>query len=142
MSIDIQVTFDAANPVELASFWATALGYIFQPPPPGHDSWESALAEAGVPPEEWGDHTALIDPDGNGPRIFFQKVPEPKVAKNRVHLDVNAGGRGPEDERRRKVEEHVARLLEAGGSFVERFDDPKGYWVVMTDPEGNELCVQ
>jgi hypothetical protein len=75
--------------------------------------------------------------------VLFQKVPERKSVKNRVHLDVNAGAgiRDPE-ERHRAVEHRVLELLDAGASFVDRFDDPTGYWVVMTDPEGNEFCVQ
>lgn len=138
--MSIQITFDAANPQALAGFWALALGYIFQPPPPGHESWETVLADSGIPEEEWGDFTALVDPQDFGPRIFFQRVPEPKVAKNRVHLDINVAD--GEEGRRERVEEHVARLMDAGAGFVARFDDPKGYWVVLTDPEGNEFCVQ
>ena len=139
-----QVTFDANDPHLLAEFWCRALGYIIQPPPPGFDSWDDWATAEGIPEENWNDARAIVDPDGNGPRIFFQKVPEGKTAKNRVHLDVAASG-GPDasrDERVQAVEAHADALMEAGASFFERFDQPREYWVVLKDPEGNEFCVQ
>ena len=90
--IAVQVTFDCANPSWLAEFWATALGYVIQPPPTGFDSWEAWLEAQHIPRELWDSMSAAIDPDGRGPRLLFQKVPEGKTAKNRVHLDVNVGG--------------------------------------------------
>jgi hypothetical protein len=91
-----------------------------------------------------GQVSAIVDPDGNGPRLLFQRVPEPKTAKNRMHLDVNAGGgRGtPDDERRSRVDAKVAQLAAAGGTVVRDVDEDGERWVVMQDPEGNELCVQ
>jgi hypothetical protein len=78
--------------------------------------------------------------------VFIQRVPEPKSAKNRMHLDVNVGGgHGVAlDEKKRRVHEKVGRLVAAGGTEVEVFDLPdRGeYWIVMQDPEGNEFCVQ
>ena len=144
MSARIQVVFDCADPDRLARFWAGALGYVVQPPPEGYDSWEAFLAEIGVPESEWGSRSAIVDPEGTGPRIFFQQVPEPKTVKNRVHLDVSAsGGPGtPEAERRTRVAEAVGRLLEAGASVQREFNEPGEHWVVMQDPEGNEFCVQ
>ena len=144
MSHSFQVTFDATDPDGLASFWAIALGYIPQPPPEGFATWDAFAIEAGIPEEEWGNLRALVDPDGTGPRLLFQKVPEGKTAKNRVHLDVNADA-GHHVERAARVdavERHVAQLLDAGASFLERFDREHEYWVVMQDPEGNEFCVQ
>jgi len=144
MSQGVQVTFDASDPVTLAEFWVLVLDYVIQPPPEGYDSWDDWARAMEIPEEKWDDARAIVDPDGAGPRVFFQRVPEGKTAKNRVHLDVNAGG-GHHVERQNKVEAveaHVARLLDAGGVFIERFDREHEYWVVMQDPEGNEFCVQ
>jgi hypothetical protein len=144
MATSIQVVFDCADPGALAAFWATALGYEIQPPPEGFDSWEGALTAWGIPADRWNDRSAITDPDGVGPRIFFQRVPEPKTVKNRVHLDVNASG-GPsvdEAERRTRVAEEVDRLEGAGATVFREVDEDGDHWVVMQDPEGNEFCVQ
>jgi hypothetical protein len=95
--------------------------------------------EDGIPPEHRNDMAAVVDPGGTGPRLLFQKVPEGKTAKNRMHLDVNVG---TADHDRYRVDEHVARLTEAGGSVVAERAERGERWVVMTDPEGNEFCVQ
>lgn len=144
MSHGVQVTFDAVDPERLVAFWEKALGYVLQPPPEGFDSWDDWARAMEIPEENWNDARALVDPAGAGPRILFQRVPEGKIAKNRVHLDVSAGG-GNEVERPARtaaVEAHVEMLLEAGASFLARFDREREYWVVMQDPEGNEFCVQ
>ncbi|MEU3649132.1 VOC family protein [Lentzea sp. NPDC034063] len=130
MAIGIQVTMDAADPGKLAAFWADALGYVLQPPPPGFESWEDFAVKNKIPFESVNDYSAIIDPEGKGPRFFFQRVPEGKTAKNRLHLDVNAGL------------EAVDRLVSLGATRVREFNDNKGHWVVMLDPEGNEFCVQ
>ena len=75
MSREFQVTFDAADPAALAAFWAEVLGYQVQEPPPGFDSWDAALEAWGVPPERRNDASAVVDPDGAGPRVFIQRVP-------------------------------------------------------------------
>jgi Glyoxalase-like domain len=139
MAIPLQVTFDAADPVALSGFLATALGYVEQPPPEGMASWDEWARRAGIPEDEWDDSAAIVDPDGVRPRLLFQKVPEAKTAKNRVHLDVNAGA---PDHDRGRVEAHVEKLVTAGGSVQRRAEEHGEYWVVMTDPEGNEFCVQ
>jgi len=87
MATNIQVVFDCADPARLAEFWAVALGYAPQPPPTGFASWQEWLTAQGVPESEWNSANAVIDRDGKGPRIYFQRVPESKVVKNRVHLD-------------------------------------------------------
>ncbi len=87
---EIQVTIDCADPGALAPFWAEALGYRVQEPPGDFDSWDEALVAMGVPEERRNDASAVVDPDGAAPRLFFQRVPEGKQAKNRVHLDVRA----------------------------------------------------
>lgn len=133
----IQITFDAADPSALAEFWALALGYVPQPPPSGFDSWE-AFAEANDMPGAVGDYGSVVDPEGVGPRLFFQKVPEPKTAKNRVHLDVHASGSESDPELR---EAHIAKLVEAGATRGAEYSEFGASWVVMADPEGNEFCV-
>jgi hypothetical protein len=144
MATPIQIVFDANDPARLAEFWELALGYVMQPPPEGFESWDDWATATGIPEENWNDARALVDPDGTGPRIFFQRVPEGKVAKNRVHLDVNAGGGHgtPADERRRRVDSEVERLIDAGASVIGPMEQRGEYWVVLRDPEGNEFCVQ
>jgi len=137
-----QVTMDASEPARLAEFWAAALGYVLQPPPPGFGSWEELLEANGVPREQWGAASAIVDPDGVGPRFFFQRVPEPKAAKNRVHIDLQTGGGPgvPLDEQRRTVQKEVGRLVGLGATEVSEHSALGVYWVVMRDPEGNEFC--
>ena len=143
MPLRFQVTFDCADPDRLARFWALALGYKLQDPPSGFATWPDFLTSIGVPESDWSSRSAIVDPDGAGSRIFFQRVPEPKASKNRVHLDVNVADHGVQgDERRRLVGEHVARLVEAGATRVGEMSELGEYWVVLQDPEGNELCVQ
>ena len=144
MSKTFQVTFDAEDPASLAAFWARALGYVLQPPPKGFSSWDDFAEEQGIPKEKRNDLAAIVDPLGNGPRVLFQRVPEDKVAKNRVHLDINASGPDVDEPgtRHRRVEEHVATLVKAGATQLETFDRSGEFWIVMQDPEGNEFCVQ
>jgi hypothetical protein len=145
MATKVQIVFDCADPDAQARFWAEALHYVLQPPPPGFDSWDAWADSMGIPPEARNDFSAALDPDGVGPRLFFQRVPEGKVAKNRVHLDINAGGGRdvPDDERRRRVDAEVVRLKALGATDARGAMDRHGeYWVRMNDPEGNEFCVQ
>jgi hypothetical protein len=140
MYTKIQVVFDAAEPEKLAQFWELALGYVVEPPPEGFVSWEEFARSAGIPEEEYA--AALIDPAGEGPRLYFQRVPEAKTAKNRVHLDVRVAG--PEvvgEERKRLVSEKVERLAQAGASIAWVSDIFGGNSITMRDPEGNEFCV-
>jgi hypothetical protein len=144
MSREIQVTFDSADPAALAAFWAEVLGYQVQEPPPGFDSWDAALKAWGVPPERRNDASALVDPDGRGPRIFIQKVPEGKTAKNRVHLDVRAAPGLEGDDRMASLEAECERLVALGATRQQRFEPnpPMAFGtIVMTDPEGNEFCL-
>jgi hypothetical protein len=142
MYTKIQVVFDAAEPEKLAEFWELALGYVPEPPPEGFASWEEFGHDAGIPEPEMDAQASRIDPAGQGPRLYFQRVPEGKAAKNRVHLDVRVAG--PEvrgEERKRLVSEHVERLVRAGASIAWRTDDVRGNAIVMRDPEDNEFCV-
>jgi Glyoxalase-like domain len=137
-----QVVFDAAEPKRLGEFWKLALGYTDDSYPPQFASLEEFFRAIGIPEEQWGDQWALVDPEGTGPRLYIQRVPEGKTAKNRVHLDVRVAG--PDvtgEERAALVAAHVARLEAAGGSVLRRTDDPRGRYTVMQDPEGNEFCV-
>jgi Glyoxalase-like domain len=143
MATGVQVVFDCADPDRLARFWAQALGYKLQDPPQGHQSWEDWLRDQGIPQERWNDANAVVDPDGRGPRIFFQQVPEAKTTKNRVHLDLNVTGgpAAPLEERRGQVDAEVERLLGLGASRLRVVEEQGGYWAVLQDPEGDEFCV-
>src|SRR5690348_7323560 len=122
MSLEFQVTFDAGDPGALASFWAEALGYQFQPPPPGFGDWDSALEAWGVPEDQRNSRSALLDPTGKGPRLFFQRVPEGKTAKNRVHLDLRAAPGLEGDERMVALEARAEQLVALGAERVRRFE--------------------
>jgi Glyoxalase-like domain len=144
MYTKIQVTFDAVEPEKLAEFWGLALGYVVEPPPEGFESWEDFARSAGIPEGGRGDVSSRIDPAGEGPRLYFQRVPDKKSAgvKNRVHLDIGVAGRHVRGEhRKRLVSEHVERLVQAGASLAWRTDDVRGSSVTLYDPEGNEFCV-
>jgi Glyoxalase-like domain len=138
------LTFDCADPAALAAFWRLALEYVDGPPPAGFASWPEYLAAVGVPEQEWDDGAFIVDPEGIGPPISFLKVPEPKAAKNRVHLDVQAGGGRGEPWRVRwpRVTAAVERLAAAGATVIaDVAQDGTPDHVVMADPEGNEFCV-
>jgi hypothetical protein len=144
MATTMQITIDCADPARLSEFWARALGYAIDPPPQGFESWPQALAARGIPESRWNMASAASDPDGVGPRLFFQQVPEPKVAKNRLHLDLRAGGPldRPREERLAAIAAEAERLTAAGATIVEPHDGEWGeHWIVMLDPEGNEFCV-
>ena len=138
----VQVTFDCADPRALSLFWNDVLGYEFPPPPPGFESWD-AFSET-LPPEHRNSASASEDPRGDGPRLFFQRVPEGKAAKNRVHLDVRAAPGLQGDERMAALEAVCDRLVTLGATRVGRHEPepPMGAGhIVMQDPEGNEFCL-
>ena len=145
MATHVQVVFDCADPARLAAFWIEALHYLVPAPPSGYTTWDEWAAAQGIPEANWNDARAIEDPDRIGPRVFFQRVPEGKVAKNRMHLDLHVGG-GPAvplEERRVRVNAEVARLKALGASDERGPMDQRGeYWVRMNAPEGNEFCVQ
>jgi catechol 2,3-dioxygenase-like lactoylglutathione lyase family enzyme len=143
MAREIQVTFDCGDPNALATFWAEVLGYTFQPPPPGFDTWDQALDAWGVPADQRNSRSALVDPDGHGPRVFLQRVPEGKTAKNRVHLDVRAAPGLEGEARMTALEAECDRLVGLGAERVKRYEAEQagsGH-IVMLDPEGNEFCL-
>jgi Glyoxalase-like domain len=105
-------------------------------------SWEEFARSAGIPEEEFGEVSSRIDPAGEGPLLYFQRVPEGKTAKNRVHLDIRVAGREVRgEERKRLVSEKVERLVQAGASIAWANETIRGDSIVMRDPEGNEFCV-
>lgn len=114
MTLDLDgLGFDCADTLRVAAFWAAAVGFELDP---------DADAEGAY----------LRDPSGKTGGIFFQRVPEPKVAKNRVHLDLRPSV---------SMAEEVERLVRLGATVLGRVDVEGSFWTVMTDPEGNELCV-
>jgi hypothetical protein len=148
MTLRWKVVIDARDAAAIADFWAAALGYTVEDPSPLVDRLLAAgqLDQAAVR-EHAGRRTfrglaAIRHPDdpydevsgiGQGRRLLFQDVPEPKTTKNRLHLDVHAEPGG--------LDALVARLEELGATRVREFDNgPAGHWWVMTDPEGNEFC--
>lgn len=152
MSRHVQVTFDAHNPRALSAFWREVLDYV-HPAPPGVElpegadpfaAWDEFLERAGVPEDQRNSSSAVEDPDGQGPRLFFQQVPEDKTAKNRVHLDVRAAPGLQGAERMAALEAECQRLIALGANQVRRFEpEPplSAGFIVMTDPEGNEFCL-
>lgn len=118
------IVFDCAHPASTARFWAAALdGYAVAP----YDDAELArLRSLGIFSTE-DDPTVLVEAADAGPRLFFQRVPEAKTVKNRVHLDLLAAD--PETE--------IQRLTALGASVQTRYTDH----ILMADPEGNEFCL-
>ena len=139
MATTVQVTFDCEDPHRLARFWAAALGYEKE----NHTALVRELLDAGtLAPEDtvdvdggaqFADVSSCRDPDGSGPRLFFQKVPEGKAVKNRVHLDLHVG--------RERIEEEAARLEGIGARRLWFSDDRGGSCWTMADVEDNEFCV-
>lgn len=144
MATTVQVTFDAHDPERLGTFWALALGYVPDDPPGGFATWEELLDHYNVPADRRNDAYALHDPDGAGPRIFFQRVPESKTAKNRVHLDLRAAEGLTGEDRMAALESRCTELVAAGATRIRRHE-PDGMtsngFIVMADPEGNEFCL-
>ena len=152
MSRLIQLTYDAHDPLRLGMFWRAALDYAVDPPPGGEigdpeetvAAWMDFLSAAGVPEERHNSAFALVDPEGTGPRIFIQQVPEDKVAKNRLHIDVRAAPGLQGDARMEALERECARLVGLGATRLQRHEPDGGMnagHIVMADPEGNEFCL-
>ena len=96
-----------------------------------------------MPEDEWNSASAIVDPEGKGPRIYFQQMDTPKLGKNRLHIDINASGglRAPLDQGKGQVNKEVERLLSIGAKKDHELEEDE-YCVIMLDPEGNEFCVQ
>ncbi|WP_405750672.1 hypothetical protein OHA19_16825 [Streptomyces sp. NBC_00012] len=149
MTLDWKVVIDSADPHAQAAFWGEALGYLVE----DHSVLIERLLGFGAVPEDvtliahdrraWRDLAGVRHPDdpydkdsgaGLGRRLLFQRVPEAKTVKNRLHLDVHAG---PE----RRVAE-VERLVGLGARVLREVAEQGGTWTTLADPEGNEFCVQ
>ncbi|MFP3988590.1 VOC family protein [Streptomyces sp. E11-3] len=148
MILQWKLVIDSTDPHAQADFWAAALGYEVEDNSP---QIEQLLGLGVVQPEitvqhhgrhAWRDAAAVRHPEepfdkhsgaGLGRRLLFNRVPEAKSGKNRLHIDLHVGA-----ERR---ESEVLRLQGLGARMVREVKDPGGEWVVMADPEGNEFCV-
>jgi len=143
-----KLVVDCADPQSQADFWAAALHYEVE----DNNALIERLLELGAVPREavvefharlaFRDLVAVRHPDdpydpdsgtGRGRRLLFQRVPEAKTVKNRLHLDLHPGPGRRDDE--------VERLRALGASVLREVKEPSGEWTVMTDPEGNEFCV-
>lgn len=137
----VQVTFDCAEPERVGRFWCEVLGYVVPPPPDGFATWDEF--DRSLPAEARGAAFACVDPSGVGPRLYFQRVPEGKVVKNRVHLDVRVGTGLVGEERLSTLEAECSRLVALGAKRVRLLpaDDDNESCIVMQDVEGNEFCL-
>ena len=134
MSYAFQVVVDCREPHVLADWWADALCWAVEPQ---DEQFIRRMISEGFATEAdttthggrlvWKDAAAISHPDGLGaaPRVLFQRVPEPKTVKNRMHLDVTGD---------------QAELLSLGATLV-RARDEDIEWDILADPEGNEFCV-
>jgi Glyoxalase-like domain len=139
MATTVQVTFDCRDPHAMAHFWAAVLGYEKE----DHRQFVAGLLGKGAISAEDtvevdGGHqfagvSACRDPEGKGPRLYFQRVAEGKTLKNRVHLDLHVG---PE-----RYEAEASRLEGLGARRLWFSDDRGAACRTMADIEGNEFCV-
>jgi hypothetical protein len=147
MAVTFDLTLDCADARLLAAFWKTALGYVDEPPPAPFATRAEWLAQFdpledgsgnGSEDDPADDGAWLCDPAGVGPRLSILKVPEPKTAKNRLHIDLRVPGYGSPGERWARIRAEAERLVGAGGRIL---TEVEGHHIVMADPEGNEYCV-
>ena len=142
-----QLVVDCADPDREARFWADALHYELQSPPEGWASWSDYWRSVGVPEDELEDgHDCIVPAAGEvGPRLWFQKVPEAKSVKNRLHIDISvSGGRSfPIQVRKQRVDAEAERLVGLGATLVRTLFESgvDHYAVAMLDPEGNEFDI-
>jgi len=146
MAVRYQLVIDCADPELMVRFWAAALGYEVEPPPPGFATWDDWRRDIGLPESYLGTGAdSIIDPAGGGPRIWFHALPDTKTVKNRLHLDIHAsGGRDlPLEARRQRVDAEARRLCEIGATqtVVMATEGVDHYAVGMRDPEGNEFDI-
>jgi glyoxalase superfamily protein len=145
-----QIVVYASDPHRLARFWAEAMGYVRE----NNEPLISAVLAAGGAQESdtavidgrryWAEAVAIGHPDDpvdertgviHGRRILFELQPTQKTDENRVHLDLNVG--------RERIDEETKRLVGLGATLLyERRDPPRGYFNRLSDPEGNEFCIQ
>lgn len=153
MAITFQLTIDCHDPAALVDFWALALGYVPEPPPAGFATWNAWYRSAGVGEDELlPDDDAvdrIIDPDGTGPRIWFQLTSAADDRQNRIHLDLDIaftpdGSRLPYAERLAPVRAKADQLTAAGGTVRLVVEEPEHehFHITMADPEGNVFCLR
>ena len=113
MTAKLGLVLDCADPERLAVFWSAAIGY-------------TTLGGA-------GSYVMLVDEAGQQPKLLLQKVNEPKVGKNRMHLDIET----PD------IEAEATRLVALGATRVSdtTMSEHGTTWILMADPEANEFCV-
>jgi predicted enzyme related to lactoylglutathione lyase len=107
------IVIDTVDPARIAPFWCALLG----------------VRERGW----FGENYLMLTADGGAPPVAFQRVPEAKAVKNRLHVDLAVD----------ELDDAFARIVALGGSAVsDILEMPGGYrWRVMADPEGNEFCI-
>lgn len=137
----VQITFDCKEPRKVAEFWKAVLGYVDPPTPPGFDTWTEF--HDSQPEEDMDSWWACQDPQGIGPRLYFQCVPESKTVKNRVHLDVRVATGLSGEDRLTVLETEGSRLEKLGAKRLRLLpaDDENESCLVMQDIEGNEFCL-
>jgi len=144
MALSVQITFACDDPGRLAEFWSQALGYVLQPPPPGFDTWDDFADSVGIPEMKRNDISAVVDPDGVGPRLLFERWDAGPPSK-RVHVDVNllVGEEFSDEDREARLAEERERLEGLGAKFHRIATGMAGEtWMEMFDPEDNWFCVQ
>jgi len=146
VALAVQIVIDCAQPHPLADWWAETLGWVVEPQ---DESFIGSMIDKGLATEAdtivhkgsmvWATATA-VRPDGDAapgqPRILFQQVPEPKIAKNRVHLDLRHDRDSDFD-----LAQFKQSLLDRGATEVGGGQQGPHQWVTLADPEGNEFCV-
>lgn len=133
-----QIAIDCADPHSLVKFWAAVTGYEVE----DHSAGVAQMIEAGYASRDdaveidgklqWATAAACRDPDGVGPRLLFQVVPEAKTVKDRIHLDLQFG-----EHRDAEVE----RIVALGATKLWEGQQGPHTWITLADPEGNEFCV-
>jgi hypothetical protein len=153
MPVRFQLVIDCKDPERLARFWASALGYVLEPPPEGFATWDDWRRDIGLPDEYLGmGADSIVDPRGEGPRIWFAARPGAKVVKNRLHFDIHASTDGPYassvrkvplEVRTQRVDAEARRLADLGATITGPLggNDLDHYAVGMKDPEGNEFDI-
>jgi hypothetical protein len=146
MASRFQLVIDCTDPELLAGFWAAALGYVLEPPPEGFATWDDHRRDIGLPDSYLGiGADSIVDPRGEGPRIWFNRVTDAKVVKNRLHLDIHVGGDRsvPLATRAQRVDAEAMRLADLGATLTGALtvDGLDHYAMGMKDPEGNEFDI-
>ena len=152
MPVRFQLVIDCQDPEPLARFWAAALGYVLEPPPEGFATWDDWRRDSGLADSVGIGADSIIDPSGDGPRIWFHALPDAKVVKNRLHFDIHASGDRTDSVvdrsvplaiRTQRVDAEARRLADLGATITGALgaDGLDHYAMGMKDPEGNEFDI-